>query len=208
MAIEDIGFLLFHQILGMTEYPGSPFTGNIINDLIMFLLVPSTFIIMMLYMMVGRFFASAANPRMRMLIGITAYLFIIAGGYYSIFARIAGPYFFLLILVMGLLYFLLGHIGIGRAGGGGAMPGGAVASTSSTHAHYEDMSMTQLRNLKEDKERLLKQINKHINQAISSKEQSRLEELRLTAARLSTEIEEIKIMMNPASRARRKMPFG
>ena len=206
MAVEDIGFLLFYQILGMTEYPGSPFTGNIINDLIMFLLVPSTFIIMMLYMMVGRFFASATNPRMRMLIGITAYLFIVAGGYYSIFARIAGPYFFLLILVMGLLYFLLGHIGIGRAGGGGAMPRGAIATESS--AHYEDMSMTQLRNLKEDKERLLKQINMHINQAIDSKEQSRLEELRLAAARIQTEIEEIKIMMNPASRARRKMPFG
>lgn len=118
----DIGELIFLEILKMTQYPGSPFTGNIINDLIMFLFVPSVFIILFVYMILGRLFA-AGQTRLRLLMGITIYLFIVAGGYYPAFALIAGPYFIFLIFFLGIIFFVFGHFGVKR---GHTMPGRAL----------------------------------------------------------------------------------
>src|SRR3989338_10069223 len=119
MALEDIGQLIFVQLLQMTDYPGSPFTGDIARDLIMFLLVPSVFIVLVVYMMVGRVLPPGGTyNKLRILLGITTYLFIIAGGYYRTFALLAGPYFIFLVFILGILYFLAGHFGF-RAGGGG-----------------------------------------------------------------------------------------
>src|SRR3990167_5629176 len=101
MALEDIGYVIFGQILGMSQYPGAPFTGNIYRDLIMFLIVPSIFIILVIYSMTGRVIADA---KLRMMLGVGAYLFVIAGGYYSTFALLAGPYFIVLIFIVGLLW--------------------------------------------------------------------------------------------------------
>ncbi|MBI4174588.1 MAG: hypothetical protein HY517_02995 [Candidatus Aenigmarchaeota archaeon] len=123
MAIDDIGYVIFGQILGMSQYPGAPFTGNIYRDLIMFLIVPSIFIILVIYSMTGRVIADA---KLRMMLGVGAYLFILAGGYYSTFALLAGPYFIVLIFIVGLLWFFVGHF-TGRtphAAGGAAAGGG------------------------------------------------------------------------------------
>lgn len=135
MAI-DIGQILFAEILRMSEYPGSPFTGNIVNDLIMFLLVPSVFIIIIVYVLTGRMFR---NHKIRLLLGITLYLFIIAGGYYQMFARLAGPYFLILLVFVGVLYFFAEHFGFKRddgSGGGGGRQGFNTreAAISSSHA--------------------------------------------------------------------------
>ncbi len=119
--VEDIGELIFVQLLGMMQYPGSPFTGNIFRDLIMFLVVPTIFIILVIYSMTGRI---VADPKLRMMLGVGAYLFTIAGGYYSMFALLAGPYFLFLIIFMGLIYYFAGHF-TGRAPQGGG--GGGVA---------------------------------------------------------------------------------
>lgn len=118
MAV-DIGFLIFSELLGMAEYPGMPFTGNIIKDLIMFLLIPTIFIILILYMMLGRLLHHE-QKKLRALVAVGAYLFIIAGGYYRAFAYLAGPYFLFLIFIMGLLFFILEHFGGGPKGGEGA----------------------------------------------------------------------------------------
>src|SRR3989338_4996903 len=123
MAFEDIGYTLFVEILGMTQYPGQPFTGVIVRDLIMFLLIPSIFIILVLYMTVGRVVA-VANAKVRLLVGVGAYLFIIAGGYYRAFALLAGPYFVFLIFLMGILFFFLEHFRKGGGGGGSKKEGG------------------------------------------------------------------------------------
>lgn len=112
--MADIGTILFVEILQMSQYPGSPFTGNIFQDLIMFLFVPSVFIILIIYMTVARILPSQMT-KFRLLLGIAVYLFIIAGGYYPAFALLAGPYFIFLIFVLGLLYFVLEHF---RGGGG------------------------------------------------------------------------------------------
>ena len=125
-SINDIGRTLFVELLGMRNYPGSPFTGNIINDLIMFLIIPTIFIIFVVFILLGRL--AVAQRGIRILLGIGIYLFIIAGGYYNTFALAAGPYFIFLIFILGLLYFIPSHF---RVRGGG-MPGGAGAAVAGT----------------------------------------------------------------------------
>ncbi len=116
----DIGSFLFKGILGMAEYPSSPFTGIILNDLVMFFLIPTVFIILIVYMLLARL-VPIDNKGMRIMVGLSVYLFIVFGGYYPIFARLAGPYFIFLIFVLGLFYFILHHFkgsgGEYRAGG-------------------------------------------------------------------------------------------
>ena len=113
MALEDIAYTLFVEVLGMAQYPGAPFTGNVIRDVILFLFIPSVFIILFVYMLLGRLCGAArgAQMKLRLLMGIALYLFIVAGGYYSTFALLAGPYFLFLIFVLGLLYFIPAHFG-------------------------------------------------------------------------------------------------
>ena len=120
MVVEDIGYMIFAQFLGMTQYPGAPFTGNIARDLILFLLVPTIFIIFVVYILLGRLAVQA--KKMRLLLGLGIYLFILASGYYSAFALLAGPYFIFLIFILGLVYFIPAHFRV-RARG---MPGGAA----------------------------------------------------------------------------------
>lgn len=130
---QDIGELLFRDILRMTEYPGAPFTGNIINDLVMMLFIPSVFIIIVIYTLVGRL---TPHPKLNLLMSLAFYAFIVFGGYFRIFALLAGPYFLFLLIIMGLLFFFLGHFGLrrggpmpaGGAGGGGGMAGSAVGA--------------------------------------------------------------------------------
>ena len=62
-----------------------------------------------------------------------AYLFIIAGGYYSFFALLSGPYFIFLIFILGVLGYLARHFrpsagGYSRGEGGGYSRGGNRAS--------------------------------------------------------------------------------
>lgn len=127
MPIEDIGYLIFAQFLGMTEYPGAPFTGQIARDLILFLLVPSIFIIMIVFVLLGRI--AVQQRQIRMLLGVGIYLFILASGYYRTFALLAGPYFIVLIFVLGLIYFIPSHFRVrgggmpGRSAGGGGSYG-------------------------------------------------------------------------------------
>ncbi len=130
MALEDIGILLFVDILKMTEYPGSPFTGNIINDLVMFLLVPTIFIIVVIYTLVGRL---TPNGKIKLLLSVGIFLFIVFGGYYPMFAYLAGPYFLFLIIFLGLIMFFFGHFGL-RRGETQHMPGRALMAATDNSA--------------------------------------------------------------------------
>jgi uncharacterized membrane protein len=125
MAVLDIGSLLFREILRMYEYPGSPFTGDMIRDLVTYFLVPTVFLIAVIYFSTGIIFGPAWRG-FRLLFGLAAYLFVIVSGYYSIFAYIAGPYFFVLIIVVGIVYFFGRHFrrpSLRDGGGGGGPPG-------------------------------------------------------------------------------------
>jgi len=154
--VADIGFTIFVELLGMMEYPGQPFTGNIIKDLIMFLLIPTIFIILIIYMMLGRLIHHSQS-KLRVLVAIGAYLFIIAGGYYRAFAYLAGPYFLFLIFVLGLLFFILEHFtggpqGTPAAGGGGAAPKFEIPTNPDQRKRWLERIFRQERNPMERRE--------------------------------------------------------
>ena len=132
--MADIGTTLFVDLLGMNVYPGAPFTGNIYRDIIMFLIVPTIFIIMVLYIASGRVIP---NRSFRIMLGVGAYLFIIAGGYYSFFALLAGPYFIFLIFILGILGYLGRHFqpagGYSRGAGYSRGEGGGNYAEYSGH---------------------------------------------------------------------------
>ncbi len=184
MALEDIGQLLFVDILKMSQYPGSPFTGNIFNDLVMFFFIPTVFIILVVYMMVARVLP-AQYIGLRFLLGIAAYMFIIVGGYYSLFAYLAGPYFLFLILFMGLLFYFTRHFQKTGPGLAGSTTKGGVNETGA------DSRVTELINAEIEAEELDKQIKeaKHLaNPQNVPQMQTRLSELRSTIRRLKPNV--------------------
>lgn len=149
---SDIGFLIFAELLGMAEYPGAPFTGNVVKDLIMFLLIPTIFIILIIYMMLGRLLPPTQG-KLRMLVAVGAYLFIIAGGYYRAFAYLAGPYFLFLIFIMGLLFFILEHFtGGNRAAGGGTATSFEIPTDAGQRKRWIDRVFRQEKNIMDRRE--------------------------------------------------------
>lgn len=122
MAVGDIGYMLFVELLGMTQYPGAPFTANIIKDLILFLFIPAVFILIVVYLGTSRII-STEHAKMRLLLSIAAFLFILVSGYYPVFAYIAGVYFIFFIFIIVLLFFFVSHFKKSAAStNGGAMP--------------------------------------------------------------------------------------
>lgn len=206
MAFDDIGQIIFVQLLQMTEYPGSPFTGEIARDLIMFLLVPSVFIILLIYMIIGRLFgmtAVGAQQKLRLLVGITIYLFIIAGGYYRAFALLAGPYFLFLIFVLGLFYFIFSHFGVQAGGGGPYREGGAFRTgggNDSSVAHYENMNYLQLMKAKKRIQTRLEDVEKEIHAAEAGKVEEDLQYLRRERVNLKQELREVDRQLNLGKR--------
>lgn len=159
--MEDIGYLLFKEVLGMADYPAGPFSGVILKDLVMFFLIPSIFIILVIYMMLGRLFYPATQRGLRLLVGIGAYLFIVFGGYFGVFAELAGPYFIILIFIMGLLYMFLELFRVKpvpAAGGHGLAAGGFGSGTSYTGV-YSHLNKTELEALLRQAQRALEDPN-------------------------------------------------
>jgi len=120
MATLDIGTILFVEILGIAQYPGSPFTGNIIQDIVLYFFVPSVLLILVIYM--ATIIVVPGQARLRLLFGIAAYAFVIAGRYFAIFALSAASYM-LLVILFAILLFVFRHFrssddGGPRSGGG------------------------------------------------------------------------------------------
>lgn len=142
----DIAYILFVEILKMTQYPGGGFTGNIINDLIMFFFIPMVFIILFIYILLGRIVYGVTW--LRALLGIAIFLFMVVNGMFATFAILSGQYFYLLIVILGGLYFIPSHFGArpagmpreGLSGGGGEIS----AKDKATLLHQLDMKIEQL----------------------------------------------------------------
>ncbi len=203
MAVNDIGYLIFVQLLQMTEYPGSPFTGEIARDLIMFLLVPSVFILLVVYMMVGRVLPPGATyNKLRVLLGVTTYLFIIAGGYYRTFALLAGPYFIFLIFVLGILFFFIEHFGRrGHALRSSYSGNGHSAGYSSTSIpHYENMNFIELNKTKKRIQARLADVTHEIHAAEAGKVEEDLQYLRKERVSLQQELREVERQLNLGKR--------
>jgi len=210
---DDIGSLIFRDLLQMSDYPGAPFTGAIIQDLIMFLLVPTVFIILLVYMLLGRlFWPTGEQAKLRLLVGVTMYLFIVAGGYYSTFARLAGPYFLFLIFIFGLLYFFLGHFSIREGGGYGRGRGGGYSSGESgrsKYAHLETMNRMELNIEKDRIQADLNAVRKQLKDATrKGSTETHLENLRTREADLAGELREIQTLLNVVKRQSRKFGFS
>lgn len=177
MPLEELASTIFIEVLGMTQYPGAPFTGNVIRDIIMFLFIPSVFIILFIYSILGRLFSGAAGTqqKLRLLVGIAIYLFIVTGGYYSTFAYFAGPYFVFLIFILGLIYFIPGHFGF-RHEATGHYP------ESVGRKHAKGMTPTkQIANLEQeikDTELELSEVRKHGSRDEAAILQRELREMR------------------------------
>ena len=164
MAVDDIGYLIFVQIFGMTEYPGAPFTGDILRDVVLFVLIPSVFIILFVYMLLGRLFLPSQS-KLRLLLGVSIYLFIWAGGYYRTFALLAGPYFIFLIFILGLVYFIPAHFGIRQEGG---VAGGGVGGRGEK-GYVPELNPAERRRLQNE----LKRIDERLDR-LRKKEESML----------------------------------
>ena len=192
MALEDIGQLIFVQLLQMTDYPGSPFTGDIARDLIMFLLVPSVFIILVVYMMVGRVLPPGGiYNKLRILLGITTYLFIIAGGYYRVFALLAGPYFIFLVFILGILFFILEHFRRRAPNELRSSYGSGHSTVSSTSIpHYENMGFIELNKTKKRIQARLADVTHEIREAEAGKVEEDLTYLRKERVSLQQELRE------------------
>ena len=202
MALEDIGQLIFVQLLQMTDYPGSPFTGDIARDLIMFLLVPSVFIILVVYMMVGRVLPPGGiYNKLRILLGITTYLFIIAGGYYRVFALLAGPYFIFLIFVLGILFFFIEHFGRRGPNELRSSYGSGHSTVSSTSIpHYENMGFIELNKTKKRIQARLADATHEIREAEAGKVEEDLTYLRKERVSLQQELREVERQLNLGKR--------
>lgn len=115
VAAQDVGEILFRDILRMNAYPGPPFTGRIFDDLVMFFFVPSVFLIVVIFTLAGRL---TDDTRIKVLLGITFFLLVVVQGLFVVFAMLAGPYFLFLLFFLGLFMFFVGHFGVRRASGG------------------------------------------------------------------------------------------
>src|SRR3989338_2255042 len=202
MALEDIGQLIFVQLLQMTDYPGSPFTGDIARDLIMFLLVPSVFIILVVYMMVGRVLPPGGiYNKLRILLGITTYLFIIAGGYYRVFALLAGPYFIFLVFILGILFFILEHFRRRAPNELRSSYGsGHSAVSSASIPHYENMGFIELNKTKKRIQARLADVTHEIRDAEAGKVEEDLTYLRKERVSLQQELREVERQLNLGKR--------
>src|SRR3989338_9201240 len=160
----DIGEMLFREILGMSAYPGSPFTGNIFQDIILFFFVPTVFLIIFVYVASGIIIAPE-NGKLRLLFGIAIYAFIIASRYFEGFAIFASQFYFIFVILIGIVYFLGRHF---RRPGGGTMAyegrrGGAMAHEGTQHGGSSGHASQFISTLESDN-------TYAINDAIKSKE--------------------------------------
>ncbi|MFH1421060.1 MAG: hypothetical protein ABIG30_03830 [Candidatus Aenigmatarchaeota archaeon] len=121
MAFE-ITQLLFGDIL-RCDWCLAHQTGNIMEDVVMLFLLPTIILILFVYVLL-KDLKIIPNKMMRLLLGFAVYMFVIFGGYYNMFAELAKTYFVILIFVLGIMYFVVGHFIKGPATAEGAPGGG------------------------------------------------------------------------------------
>jgi hypothetical protein len=105
-----------------------------IGPIFYFLLFPAVFTILFIMMLMSSVKVAQGNTGIRVLLGVTAFVFIIISGWYPIML-ILSEFWYIVIVLMGFVWFLKGHFGGkggGREGGGGSgkMPGLAMGGLS------------------------------------------------------------------------------
>jgi len=137
-AQVDAGRILFVDILRVASYPGAPFSGIILNDVVLYFLLPTVLIMVFIYTLMDAMFD---NKKIRLLMSVSAYLFIVFGGFFSIFVNTAELYFFFM-LVIGAIWFILRHFR-----GGKKLDTAYLANNAIEHMSPHDRKMLALPSL-------------------------------------------------------------
>lgn len=149
----DIGSLLFVQILQITEYPGAPFTGNPMVDIVQFFIIPTILLIVFVYVILDALpITNSMGNKTRFFFGVAIYLYIIVSGFFKVFAFLAGPYFLILIFVIGGIYFLARHFG-GEDKGGHGLPSKEKGFLSSLGSRSDEIKQL-IEEIKMDEEHI------------------------------------------------------
>ncbi|MAH43505.1 hypothetical protein CL614_07370, partial [archaeon] len=95
-------------------------TGNIMEDLVMLFFLPVLIMILFVYVLITDLKILQDKKAVKFLFGVGAVLFIVFGGFYELLAMVTKTYFIIMIFLLGIFYFVVGHFlkdkpGIGDA---------------------------------------------------------------------------------------------
>ena len=113
---------------------------------------------------------TARQGGFRLLFGLAGFMFVIVSGYFSVFAYIAGPYFFFLIIVVGLVYFIARHFRRPTLSEGGGGPAKPLLAEHMRHSALEIQK--HLREIEEDINRTKSDLDKA--RSVKSKDEAAL----------------------------------
>lgn len=98
-----------------------------IGPLFYFLLFPAVFTIVFIYILSGSVVGGSLKAGgFRLLIGVTAFIFIIISGWYPLMLVLSEFWYIAAIILAGFWYFIGSHFG--KSGGGGGGPGGKMSA--------------------------------------------------------------------------------
>lgn len=130
--MPDFGEILFRDLLKVSQYPGSPFTGDIITDIVLYFFIPTVLLILVVFVLLGRL--AVQQRGIRVLLGIAIYLFVVFSGYFAVFVMLGNAYFLFLVFILGLIYFIPTHFRIRTHG----YPHTGERARSSRYSPYTD----------------------------------------------------------------------
>jgi hypothetical protein len=94
-----------------------------IGPIFYFLLFPAVFTILFIMILMDSVKVAQGNKGIKVLLGVTAFVFIIISGWYPIML-ILSEFWYIAIILLGFLWFLKGHFGKGGGDKGGGVKGG------------------------------------------------------------------------------------
>ena len=101
-----------------------------IGPLFYFLLFPAVFTIVFIFILMGSVVGGGLKEHagLRILVGVTAFIFIIISGWYPIMLVLSEFWYIAAIILAGFWYFIGSHFGKSGGGGGGGGKGGGMSA--------------------------------------------------------------------------------
>jgi hypothetical protein len=134
----DIGQLLFVDLLRMYYYPGGPFTGNIVQDIVMLFFIPTLVTIVFAWSIARIIPGARDHGGLRWLFIIAIYLFMIFQGWFAVLAS-AVEFYFIFLIAAGVFLYIGGHFHGGVGAGGREIPGRGMPGGSDRGRRVKDI---------------------------------------------------------------------
>jgi len=197
-AQTDIGSILFRDVLQVDVYPGSPFSGNIINDLVMYFFIPLALMIGFVWVIMDDLPFLRDSGRMKILFTLVFILFIVFSPYRLFSAFVQGaPVYIIFVIFIGFFWFIGRHFR-GPAGGRGRRDPAHLAVDHMSKRERSLLSLPILnprerKTLQDDIKKLDRRIE-HLNKKfdIMVKNGSNTEQVALEIDRLQSEREALE----------------